>query len=152
MKLSKILEEAMGSYAPTQYPASSMAPRKDFVPFNKKDGYLYSRQQGSDFPPVTPVPPNPSSWPWELNGVLNDISDAFVFLEVALKKMSNCAKGSKVINKEQRQALLELYKAGKQASKVVKKIGMNIEDVGNIAGQPTPDASVPTAQRSIQRI
>ena len=151
MKLDKILAEAMGSYAPTQYPASSMAPRKDFVPYNKKDGYNYSRQAGGDFPPVTPVPPNPSSWPWELNGVMNDISDAYVFLEVALKKMSNCAKGSKAINKNQRQALLELYKAGKEASKVVKKIGMKIEDVGNIAGQPTPDASVPTDQRAIQR-
>ena len=88
---------------------------------------------------------------YTLNGVLNDISDAYVFLEVALKKMSNCAKGSKAINKNQRQALLELYKAGKEASKVVKKIGMKIEDVGNIAEQPTPDASVPTDQRAIQR-
>lgn len=151
MELKKIISEALGSYAPKEYPASSMAPRKDFVPFNKKDGYNYNRQSNVDFPPVTPVPPNPSSWPWELNHVMDDISDAYVYLEVALKKISNCAKVSKVINKEQKNALLEMYRKGKEAAKIVKEIGMNIEDVSNIAEQPAPDASQPIENRSIAR-
>ena len=152
MRLDKILKEAMGSYGPNTYPAASSPPRKDFIP-QKKNANNFNRQQNNDsILAAAPTPESPSSMPWELNHIVDDLVDAFIYLEVAMKKMSNCAKNSKSISDEQKKALLELYRATKDAAMVVKKVGMSIENAGNIAQQPTPDAFVPTSgKKSIKK-
>jgi len=152
VKLNKILGEALGSYSPGSYQATSMPPRKDLVPFNKKDGYNYTRQANNDSRlSSAPTPESPASLPWELNFVTDDLADAFIYLETAMRKMSNCAKCSKVINKKQKSALLELYRATKKAAQVVKKVGSQVENVANIADQPTPDMFVPKTGTAIKR-
>ena len=152
MKLKKILSEELGAYAPKSYPATSVPPRKDFVPYNKKDGYNYNRQANVDNRLASaPTPNSPIELPWQLNFVIDDLADAFIYLETAMQKISNCAKGSKVISKKQRVALMIFYKAIKKTAQVVKKVGLRIGDIANIAGQPTPDVFVPKAGNVIKR-
>jgi hypothetical protein len=116
-----------------------MAPRKDFTAYSKKDEYNYSRQSNVDYQNLTPPPPVPSNLPWELNNILGDLSDSYVYLLTALSKMSQCARHSKVIDKAQKKKILELYKAAKKSSEVIKKVGMMVEDISSISGQPTKE-------------
>jgi hypothetical protein len=151
VKSKKILEELNSTWNPSQYPAASVAPRKDFVPFNKSDQPAYGKQRGADFPNSSPVPPNPASMPHPLETVVDDLADSFVYLQTSLKKISTCCKFNPSLKKKQKQKLMVLYKYGTNALKVIAKIGANIQDAANMAGQPTPDASVPQAQKAIKR-
>jgi hypothetical protein len=151
VNFEKIIEELNSTWSPKQYGGTNMAPRKDFVPFSKKDQAGYNRQTNVDFPPVSPQPINPASLPFELNHIINDLSDSYIFLRIALKKISNACKNSKVLSDEQKKELIDLYVHGKKASKTILKIGKKIENVGNIAGQPTPDASIPIGRKEFTR-
>lgn len=128
-----------------------MPPRKDFVPFSKKDQAGYGRQSGVDFPPTTGTPQSPPSFPHQLTHIVDDFSDTYVYLTTALKKIADCCKNNPSITEEQKKALAEIYFEGKKALKVILKIGNVIEDVANIAGQPTPDASVPRNRKVLKR-
>ena len=44
-----------------------------------------------------------------------------------------------------------MYSYGRKALKAISKIGIAIQDTVNIAGQPTPDASVPVRKKEIKR-
>ena len=147
----KIIEELNSTWNPSQYPASSSAPRKDFVPFNKSDQPGYGKQRGADFPQSSPTPLNPASMPYPLEHIVEDLADSFVYLETALKKISRCCKDNPTLKTKQKQKLLVLYKYGTNALKIIGKIGVNIQDIVDMAEQPTPDASVPQAKKSIKR-
>jgi hypothetical protein len=147
----KIIKELNSTWNPAQYPATSVPPRKDFVPFNKSDNPAYGKQRGVDFPNSTPVPPNPASMPYPLEHVIDDLADSFIYLQTALKKISICYKQNPVLNKKQKEKLMILYKYGNAASNVIRKIGMKIQDSVDMAEQPTPDASVPQSKKSLKR-
>ena len=147
----KILKELNSTWNPSEYSASSTPPRKDFVPFNKRDQAGYGKQSNADFPQSAPVPPNPASLPYPLETVIEDFADSYIYLLAGLKKISICCKHNKALNNRQKKDLLHFYKYGKKALHVISKIGMKIQDSANISSQPTPDATVPTAKKAIKR-
>lgn len=147
----KLLEELNSTWNPSEYSASSTPPRKDFVPFNKRDQAGYGRQNNVDFPQSSPVPPNPSSLPYPLEHVVEDFADSYIYLTAALKKIALCCKHNKSLKDKQRKELMNYYTYGKKALNVISKIGMKIQDTATISTQPTPDATVPTAKKTIKR-
>jgi len=148
---SKILKELNSTWNPSEYSASSTPPRKDFVPFSKKDQAGYGKQNNADFPQSSPVPPNPASLPYPLENVVEDFADSYVYLMAGLKKISICCKNNKALNNRQKKELLHFYAYGKKALDVISKIGMKIQDTANMGSQSTPDATVPIAKKSIKR-
>ena len=148
---SKLLKELNSTWNPSEYSASSTPPRKDFVPFNKKDQAGYGKQNNADFPQSSPVPPNPASLPYPLENVVEDFADSYVYLMAGLKKISICCKNNKSLKDKQRKESMHYYTYGKKALEVISKIGMKIQDSANMSGPSTPDATVPTAKKAIKR-
>lgn len=148
---SKLIEELNSTWNPSEYSASSTPPRKDFVPFNKRDQAGYGKQNNADFPQSSPVPPNPASLPFPLENVVEDFVDSYIYLTAGLKKIAICCKNNKALKKKQKEELMKFYTYGKKALNVISKIGMKLEDSANIAGQSTPDATVPVSKKAIKR-
>jgi hypothetical protein len=146
----EIIEELTSIWSPKQFSATNYAPRKDFVPFSARDSAAYHRQSG-DFPPATPIPPNPASLPFELSHIVDDLSDSYIYLKISLKKIAQCLRNSPSLTKRQKKQLWFFYKKLKNDLNSIFDVGSKIEDVCNIATQPTPDASVPVAKKSIKR-
>jgi hypothetical protein len=138
MNLEKIIEEVYDR-GPQQYGAYSSAPRKDFVPLSTKDGYNYPNQQNQPLNNLTTPPPQaPISYPWPLQTIVDDLSDSFICLLNAANKMSDCVKGNPTLSDEQKKEIFEFYRSSKKALDIIKKIGLDIGNVANIAGdQPS---------------
>jgi hypothetical protein len=147
----KLLKELNSTWNPSEYSASSTPPRKDFVPFNKRDQAGYGKQNNADFPQSAPVPPNPASLPFPLENVVEDFADSYIYLMAGLKKIAICCKSNKALKNKQKKELMDLYTYGKKALNAISKIGMKIQDSATISSQPTPDATVPTAKKAIKR-
>jgi hypothetical protein len=151
VRFKKVIEELNSTWSPKQFSATSVPPRKDFVPFNKQDQAGYGSQRNADFPNSTAVPPNPATMPFPLEHVIDDLADSCIYLDTALKKIARCCKHNPSISDKQRQELTNMYSYGRKALKAISKIGVAVQDTANIAGQPTPDASVPVRKKEIKR-
>jgi hypothetical protein len=149
--LNKILEETLeNTWSPRVYPAYSQPPRKDFVAHSSKDSYTYPYQQNqaAGFPPTVPQPPSPSSVPWPLQTINTDLADAFVFLLAAAGKITQCINGNSImLNQDQKDQLIEMYKTLNNSLKGIKEVGMKLTDVVNMADQPPPQIPVTPTPR-----
>ncbi len=132
----KIIEELTGSWSPTQYNGKNSEPRKDFVPFSKTDSSNYSKQSGIELPNNN-EPYSPSSMPYPLGHVVDDLSDSYIYLRSSLKKIAECCKNNKSLSEKQIRKLSKLYIHGKKAMNTIYQIGKHIEDVASISGQPS---------------
>lgn len=138
MKLEELIEEVYDQ-GPKMYPAYSSAPRKDFVPYSTKDGYNFPYQNNAPpiFPPEPPQPENPVALPWPLQTINDDLSDAYIYLLGAAKKISDVVANNPSINAEQKTQFTELYKDLKISLDHIKKVGLKVSDIGNMA-MPVP--------------
>jgi hypothetical protein len=135
MELEKIIEEIYDSPS-GNYSASSEAPRKDFAPISKTNGYSYPYQRGGTSDNLTSPPPDaPTSYPWPLQTVEDDLSDSFVFLATAMSKIAQSVKNNPTITSEQKEKAIFLYKKSKKALMMIKDIGIHIGDVFNMSEQ-----------------
>jgi hypothetical protein len=141
MKLKELIEEVYNQ-GPKSYPAYSSAPRKDFVPHSTKDGYNFPYQKNAPpiFPPEPPQPANPVALPWPLQTINDDLSDAYIYLLGAAKKISDVVANNPTINTDQKTEFMGLYKDLKTALDHIKKVGLKVSDIGNMA-LPTPSQS-----------
>lgn len=143
MKLKDLIEEVYDQ-GPKSYPAYSSSPRKDFVPYSTKDGYNFPYQKNAPpiFPPEPPQPANPVALPWPLQTINDDLSDAYIYLLGAAKKISDVVANNPTINSEQKMQFTELYKDLKIALDHIKKVGLKVSDVGNMASQVSVQVTV----------
>jgi hypothetical protein len=146
MKINDLIEEVYAS-GPKMYAAYSSAPRKDFVPYSTKDGYNFPYQKNAPpiHPPSAPQPPNTVSMPWPLQTINDDLSDGYIYLLAAAKKLSVCAKGNPSLTEEQKQQLITLYKELKIALQKIKNVGLNVTDVVNMSLPLSPQVPVQSA-------
>lgn len=143
MNLEKIIEEVYDQ-GPQQYGAYNSPPRKDFAPLSTKDGYNYPNQQNQPLNNLTTPPPEaPISYPWPLQTIVDDLSDSFICLLNASSKISDCAKNNPTMDNDQKNKLLQFYKESKQALEIIKKIGLEIGDFVNIAGEQPSQNPIP---------
>jgi hypothetical protein len=138
MKLKDLIEEVYDQ-GPKSYPAYSSSPRKDFVPYSTKDGYNFPYQKNTPpiFPPEPPQPANPVALPWPLQTINDDLSDAYIYLLGAAKKISDVVANNPTINSEQKTQFTELYKDLKISLDHIKKVGLKVSDVANMASPVT---------------
>lgn len=143
MKLKDLIEEVYNQ-GPKSYPAYSSAPRKDFVPYSTKDGYNFPYQKNAPpiFPPEPPQPENPVALPWPLQTINDDLSDAYIYLLGAAKKISDVVANNPSINAEQKTQFTELYKDLKISLDNIKNVGLKVSDIGNMALQAPAQSSV----------
>lgn len=143
MKLKDLIEEVYDQ-GPKSYPAYSSAPRKDFVPYSTKGGYDFPFQKNAPpiFPPEPPQPANPVALPWPLQTINDDLSDAYIYLLGAAKKISDVVANNPTINSEQKVEFTKLYKDLKIALDHIKKVGLKVSDVGNMASQVSVQVTV----------
>lgn len=143
MKLKELIEEVYDQ-GPKSYPAYSASPRKDFVPYSTKDGYNFPYQKNAPpiFPPEPPQPENPVALPWPLQTINDDLSDAYIYLLGAAKKISDVVANNPTINSEQKVEFTKLYKDLKIALDHIKKVGLKVSDVGNMASQVSVQVTV----------
>jgi hypothetical protein len=145
MDLNKALNESLdGMWNNRQYGGTSEMPRKDYQPYSSSAGYTFPYQSGatSVFPPTAPDPQNTPSIPWPLNTVDHDLSDSFVYLVSAVKKMERCIKENPSLNDKQRSAIKSLMKLADESLKRIEVIGANIVKVANLAGALPPQSPV----------
>jgi hypothetical protein len=150
MNFQKILEEALEStWNPRQYPAASKAPSKDFVRFSKSDSYAYPYQNGGDavYPPSTPEPPKPVTYPWPLDNINELLGQSFVSLMDALKNIKICIKNNPTLSKEEKKKLYQLYKHGAIALRNIKDVGVNVSKVVDIGVISSPQIPPPVSQK-----
>lgn len=143
MDLDKVLEESLdGLWNNRQYGGTSEMPRKDYQPYSSSNGYSFPYQAGSPpvLPPTAPAPQNTPSIPWPLNTVTDDLSDSFVYLLAAVKKMQRCVNENPSLNKKQREAIVEMVKMTNSALKRIEKVGASIITIANLAGELPPQS------------
>ena len=155
--LNKTVEDALDNiWSPKQYPAYSMAARKDFVPFSSKDGYNFPNQenQAAGFPPTTPQPPNPSSLPWPMQNITTDLADAMVYVLAASSKIGQCVKNNSIsLSDDQKKQMIVMYKKLAVSLKNIRDVGLNITQIVDMAGELPPQvpvAPVPSEPESIK--
>lgn len=143
MNLEKIIEEIYSSPS-GNYPASSEPPRKDFVPFSKRDGYNYPYQKGgTSYQPTELSPNSPTHYPWPLQTVEDDLSDAFVFIVSSMSKIAQSVKNNPSLDDKKKENSILLYKKLKKALMLVKYVGLNMGDVLNLASkQPEQNQAI----------
>jgi hypothetical protein len=145
MDLDKVLEESLdGLWNNRQYGATSEAPRKDYQPLSSSDGYSFPYQAGSPpvFPPTTLQPQNTPSIPWPLNTVNDDLSDSFVYLVSAVKKMQRCVDENPSLNMKQREVIKKMVKAIDSSLKTIERVGASLITVANLAEELPPQSPV----------
>jgi hypothetical protein len=136
MDLDKVLEESLdGLWNNRQYGGTSEMPRKDYQPYSSSDGYSFPYQAGSPpvFPPTAQEPQNTPSIPWPLNTVTDDLSDSFVYLVSAVKKMQRCVDENPALNLKQREVIKQMVKAINSSLKNIERVGASILMVANLA-------------------
>jgi hypothetical protein len=145
MDLNKVLEESLdGLWNNRQYGGTSEMPRKDYQPYSSSAGYTFPYQAGSPpvFPPTAPDPQNTPSIPWPLNTVTDDLSDSFVYLLAAVKKMERCIKENPSLNEKQKSAVKSLMNIANESLKRIEVIGANIITVANLAEELPPQSPI----------
>jgi hypothetical protein len=144
VNFNKILDESIDSiWSPRQYQAGSMAPRKDQGPlFNQRDGKNFPYQHNAPpvFPPTTPQPENTPSYAWPLQNITDDFSDAFVYMLVAAKKISQCAKENPSLPQDKKDDLLKGFKMCMKVLKAIKILGVKIPEIANMADALPPQS------------
>lgn len=142
LNLNKILDESLDSiWSPKQYQAGSYPPRKDQGPmFNQRDGKNFPYQQNANgqFPSSLPEPVNPQVFPWPLETINSDLSDGFVFLLSAAKKIKQCSTQNPSINQKQKDQLNKMFDYLLKVLKAVEKVGTNLPSVVNMSGERPP--------------
>jgi hypothetical protein len=143
MELDKIITEVYDT-ANKSYPAYSSPARKDFTPQSARNtpNFPYQHQDDLNNPPPESVP----SLPWPLSTVVDDLTDSFIFLSQAMDKISSAVKNNPSLNDKQKTKLIRLYKIAKFALKGIRKVGLHIIDVANIAGPQPSQNPVPNPQ------
>lgn len=146
MDISDLIEEVYDS-GPRAYQAYSSPPRKDFVPYSTKDGYNFPYQKNAPplYPPTAPQPENPVSFPWPLQTINDDLSDAFIFSLAAYKKIANCIKENPTLTQEEKDGLFKLFKKMGAVLNNIKEVGVKLPSVVNLAEQPPPQIPVAPA-------
>ena len=129
------LQELIGEAA--TYPASNAPARKDFVPLSSKNGYEFPYQKNDAvWPPVERPLDGQVALPWPLQLVPIDLADSYVYLVAALKKIQTAAQQNPALTVNQKEALRDIFRLGKQAKKMIKQMGLVFEPVLSMATQP----------------
>jgi hypothetical protein len=145
MNLEKIIEEIYSSPS-GNYSASSEAPRKDFAPISKTDGYNYPYQRDGSYMGSPIKPDAPVHYPWPLQTIEDDLSDAFAFIASSMSKISQSVKNNPSLDDEKKEKAIFLYKKLKKSLNIIKNVGLNTGSVFNIAGQQPDQNTAPPAQ------
>ena len=143
MELDKIITEVYDT-ANKSYPAYSTPARKDFTPQSARNtpNFPYQRQDDLTNPPPQSVP----SLPWPLQTAVDDLTDSFVFLSQAMDKISAAVKNNPSLNDKQKTKLIRFYKIAKLSLRGIKKIGLHIIDVANLASEQPSQNPVPPSE------
>lgn len=143
MDLDKVLEESLdGLWNNRQYGGTNELPRKDFQPYSSSSGYSFPYQAGSPpvLPPTAPAPQNTPSIPWPLNTVTDDLSDSFVYLVAAVKKMQRCVDENPSLNKKQREMIKKMVIAINSSLKTIERVGASVIMIANLAEALPPQS------------
>jgi hypothetical protein len=142
MDLDKTIEESLdGLWNNSQYGGVNELPRKDYQPYNPSGGYTFPYQSGmSPSSPVNPDPENTPSIPWPLQTVTDDLTDSFIYLVAAIKKMERCERENISISDKQRENLNKLIKISKSALVRIRNVGANVVKIVNLAGNLPPQS------------
>lgn len=143
MDFDKVLEESLdGMWNNRQYGGTSEMPRKDYQPYSTSNGYSFPYQAGSPpvFAPTAPEPQNTPSIPWPLHTVTDDLSDSFVYLVSAVKKMQRCVDENPSLNLKQREVIKKMVKAINSSLKNIERVGASIEMIANLAEALPPQS------------
>jgi hypothetical protein len=141
MDFKKTIEESLdGLWNNRQYGGTSEMPRKDYQPYSSSDGYSFPYQAGSPpvFPPTAPGPQNTPSIPWPLNTVTDDLSDSFVYLVAAVKKMQRCVDENPSLNVKQKEVIKKMVKAINSSLKNIERVGASVLMIANLAEELPP--------------
>lgn len=136
MKFSSLVQELYNTNTGKLYSASSSAPRKDFAPISTKDGYDYPYQNNGASEMENPSPETPISYPWELQTVSDDLSEGFIRVLEATKKI-NSSYQNPSLSTNQKQDLKTLLEISKKILGAIKKVAFKVDDISNLA-LPTP--------------
>ncbi|NBP04366.1 MAG: hypothetical protein EBU90_30650, partial [Proteobacteria bacterium] len=90
--------------------------------------------------PTAPEPQNTPSIPWPLHTVTNDLSDSFVYLVSAVKKMQRCVDENPSLNIKQREVIKKMVKAINSSLKNIERVGASIEMIANLAEALPPQS------------
>jgi hypothetical protein len=143
MDLTKVLEESLdGLWNNRQYGGTSEMPRKDYQPYSSSNGYSFPYQAGSPpvFAPTAQEPQNTPSIPWPLNTVTDDLSDSFVYLVSAVKKMQRCVDENPALNMKQKEVIKKMVGAINSSLKNIERVGASIVMVANLAEALPPQS------------
>jgi len=143
MDLGKVLEESLdGMWNNRQYGGKTEMARKDFQPYNSSSGYSFPYQSGGNptLPPTAPGPENTPSIPWPLNTVTDDLSDGFVYLVSAVKKMQRCIDENPSLNDKQREVIGKMVKSINFSLKNIEKVGASVIMIANLAEALPPQS------------
>lgn len=147
MKFSSLVQEIYSTNTGKLYPASSSAPRKDFAPVSTKDGYNYPYQNTGASELDNPMPDTPISYPWPLQTVSEDLSDGFMKVLEATKKINQSYQNPS-LNSNQKQDLKTLLKVSKKILEAIKNVAFKVDDISNLAMPTPPEVKMNSSQNN----
>jgi hypothetical protein len=147
MKFSSLVQEIYNTNTGKRYPASSSAPRKDFAPVSTKGGYDYPYQNTGASEMENPIPDTPISYPWELQTASEDLSDGFMRVLEATKKI-NQSYHNPTLSTNQKQDLKILLKISKNILGAIKKVAFKVDDISNLALPTPPEIKMNSSQNT----
>jgi hypothetical protein len=141
MKFSGLVQEIYSTNNGKLYPATNSAPRKDFAPISTKDGYDYPYQNTGASEMENPSPDTPISYPWELQTVSEDLSNGFMSVLAATKKI-NSAQSNPALAVNQKSDLKKLLTLSNEILNAIKNVAFKIDDIVNLSLPKPPEVKI----------